>query len=87
MQNQYSINQTNNTIPDGCIVMPQMLPIKEVVKITSLSRPCIYDMMDEFSERYDPTFPRQVKISHKRVAWVASEVAEWINNKIDSRSA
>lgn len=42
-------------------------------------------MIDERSDRYDPTFPRKVQLTKVRVVWVASELAEWINTKISSR--
>ena len=69
------------------IVMPQLISIQDVIKCTGLSRASIYRMMNEKSDHYDPTFPKKVQLSQVRVAWVASEVAEWINQKIASRSA
>ena len=42
-------------------------------------------MLDKRSDRYDPTFPVQVKLSKGRVAWVESEVAQWIEGKIAAR--
>lgn len=68
-------------------VMPQLIPIAEVIKFTGLSRATIYRMIDEKSDHYDPTFPKKVQLSQVRIAWVASEVAEWIHHKIASRSA
>lgn len=69
------------------IVMPQLISIQDVIKCTGLSRASIYRMMNEKSDHYDPTFPKKVQLSQVRIAWVASEVAEWINQKIASRSA
>lgn len=69
------------------IVMPQLISIQDVIKCTGLSRATIYRLIDEKSEHYDPTFPKKVQLSQVRIAWVASEVAEWINKKIASRSA
>ena len=69
------------------IVMPQLISIQDVIKCTGLSRASIYRMMNEKSDHYDPTFPKKVQLSQVRVAWVASEVAEWIHQKIASRSA
>ena len=43
-------------------------------------------MLDKRSNRYDPTFPVQVKLSKGRVAWVESEVADWIKGKIVARA-
>jgi prophage regulatory protein len=43
-------------------------------------------MVNEKSDRYDPTFPKKVQLTQVRVVWVASEIAEWINTKIAERS-
>ena len=80
-----TINPTNLQLTT--IVMPQLISIQDVIKCTGLSRATIYRMVDEKSDHYDPTFPKKVQLSQVRVAWVASEVAEWIHHKIASRSA
>ena len=80
-----TINPTNLQLTT--IVMPQLISIQDVIKCTGLSRATIYRMIDEKSDHYDPTFPKKVQLSQARIAWVASEVAEWINQKIASRSA
>ncbi|MGM8898669.1 MULTISPECIES: helix-turn-helix transcriptional regulator [unclassified Psychrobacter] len=66
--------------------IPRMLPLKQVVHYTGLSSTTIYDMLDKRSDRYDSTFPVQVKLSKGRVAWVESEVSQWIENKIIART-
>ena len=65
--------------------IPRMLSLKQVIHYTGLSSTTIYDMLDKRSNRYDPTFPIQVKLSKGRVAWVESEVAEWLVDKIAAR--
>ena len=80
-----TINTINPTF--ATIVMPQLISIQDVIKCTGLSRATIYRMIDEKSDHHDPTFPKKVQLSQVRIAWVASEVAEWINQKIASRSA
>ncbi len=65
--------------------IPQLLSIKDVGNYTGLSRSTIYEMVNENSDRYDPTFPKKVQLTKVRVVWVASEIAEWINNKIYAR--
>lgn len=82
MENINTINPTFATI-----VMPELISIQDVIKCTGLSRATIYRMIDEKSDHYDPTFPKKVQLSQVRIAWVASEVAEWIHHKIASRSA
>jgi len=77
---------TNNTLAQPAAVqLPRMLPLKDVVYYTGLSSTTIYDMLDKKSNRYDPTFPIQVKLSKGRVAWVESEIAEWLQARIAAR--
>ena len=66
--------------------LPRMLSIKDVVYYTGLSTTTIYDMLDKRSNRYDSTFPIQVKLSKGRVAWVESEISAWLEDKILARS-
>lgn len=75
-----------NTIKQ-CNHIPKLLSIKDVGSYTGLSRSTIYEMINEGSDRYDPTFPKKVQLTTVRVVWVASEIAEWINSKIEARTA
>lgn len=77
--------EQNVSIP-STLQIPRMLPLKQVIYYTGLSSTTIYDMLDKRSNRYDSTFPIQVKLSKGRVAWVESEVAHWIENKIATRT-
>jgi prophage regulatory protein len=65
--------------------MNQLIDIKKVMELTNLGRSTIYEMMDEDSPYYDPTFPRKVKITQNRIAWSAYEIHQWIENKLASR--
>ena len=84
MENLKTNNQ-NNSDNLSALRIPRMLPLKEVIYFTGLSSTTIYDMLDKKSDRYDITFPTQVKLSKGRVAWVESEIADWLNNKIAAR--
>lgn len=79
-----SLNSAQPVI-EQCNHIPQLLSIKDVGRYTGLSRSTIYEMINEESDRYDPTFPKKVQLTKVRVVWVASEIAEWINEKIESR--
>ncbi|WP_252962975.1 AlpA family phage regulatory protein [Psychrobacter sp. PSP] len=70
---------------EQCNHIPQLLSIKDVGHYTGLSRSTIYEMINEESDRYDPTFPKKVQLTQVRVVWVASEIANWINTKILDR--
>ena len=50
----------------------------QVEAITGLSRSTIYAKME------NGTFPRAIKLSARSVAWVESEVADWINDRINA---
>ena len=78
MRNLYQ----QDPILERCNNIPQLLSIRDVINYISLSRFTIYDMINEESDRYDPMFQKKVQITKVRVVWVASDIAEWINNKI-----
>ena len=80
-----STNETLSVIKQ-CNHIPQLLSVKDVGNYTGLSRSTIYEMINENSDRYDPTFPKKVQLTQVRVVWVASEIAEWIDSKIAGRS-
>lgn len=49
---------------------------KTVEKLTGLSRSSIYAMMSE------DTFPKQIRIGRRAVAWRQEDIENWINEKI-----
>ena len=65
--------------------MHQFINIKQVIAITGLCRSTIYEMMDEYSPYYDPTFPKKLKITQNRIVWSAWEINQWIESKLASR--
>jgi prophage regulatory protein len=65
--------------------MNQIINIKEVIQFTSISRAKIYEMINTDSKYYDSTFPKPVRLSESRIGWVAWEVNQWIEAKIQSR--
>ncbi len=58
----------------------RLLHLKEVLRLTSLSRTSIYRLMDL------GTFPASVSLG-SRVAWIEAEVSEWIDARIAARAA
>lgn len=57
----------------------QLLRLKQVVEKTGLKRSQIYLYMKT------GTFPRSVKIGPASVAWLESEIDEWISLKLSNR--
>lgn len=65
--------------------MNQIINIKDVIQFTSISRAKIYEMINIGSKYYDPSFPKPIRLSESRIGWVALEVHQWIEAKIQSR--
>ncbi|MFN3288890.1 MAG: helix-turn-helix transcriptional regulator [Acinetobacter sp.] len=63
----------------------QILNIKQLIEITGLSRATIYSLLDPKSKYYDTHFPKQINITTHRVGWIAKEVNDWIELKINQR--
>jgi len=59
----------------------RLLRMPDVIDITGLPRSTIYLKVK------NKQFPSQVQISSRSVAWIESEVHEWINEHIKKRNA
>ena len=56
----------------------KMLLLENVKSKTGLSRSTIYRLMDE------GRFPHQINLGYRAVAWLESEVDNWLDEKISS---
>ena len=74
-----------NAITGQTFQMNQIINIKDVIQFTSISRAKIYEMINVDSKYYDPSFPKPIRLSESRIGWVALEVHQWIEEKIQSR--
>jgi prophage regulatory protein len=57
----------------------KLIKLKAVMDCTGLGRSTIYNYIA------DKTFPKPVKLGKRSVAWVESEVHDWILERIDER--
>ncbi|HHX8289300.1 TPA: AlpA family transcriptional regulator [Vibrio diabolicus] len=57
----------------------RLIRLKEVMHICALGRSSIYKFMEE------GRFPKSVSLGDRAVAWVESEVEEWIEKKLAER--
>lgn len=57
----------------------KFLKLKEVMEMTAMSRSNVYKMMNE------GRFPQSVSLGARAVAWVESEVQDWILERIAQR--
>ena len=61
--------------------MITLLVRKEVIKITKLSKSTIH----LFLSKGDSDFPKPINTGERRVAWVDSEIQEWILRRMAER--
>ncbi len=57
----------------------KLIKLKDVINLTSLSRASIYRLITQ------GTFPKQVNLSIRTVAWRESEIEAWIAEKLEQR--
>ncbi len=58
----------------------RFLKLKEVMEKTALSRSAIYRKMEEGE------FPEKVSLGDRAVAWVESEVDDWMEERLEGRT-
>jgi prophage regulatory protein len=56
-----------------------LIRLSEVKEYTGLGRSSIYKYMN------DGLFPKSVSLGDRAIAWVDTEIEEWVQNKIDLR--
>ena len=54
----------------------KLLRLRDVIKMTSLTRTTIYNYMSEGK------FPKNIHLGPKISVWIEREIQEWINSKI-----
>ncbi|MGF1828912.1 AlpA family transcriptional regulator [Photobacterium angustum] len=57
----------------------RLIRLKEVMSLTGLGRSSIYKFMEE------SRFPKSVSLGDRAVAWIESEIEDWIVDKIAER--
>ncbi|EKO3386074.1 AlpA family transcriptional regulator [Vibrio fluvialis] len=57
----------------------KLIRLKEVMAVTGLSRSSIYNYIN------DKRFPGQVSLGCRSVAWVESEIHDWLEQRIADR--
>lgn len=55
--------------------LPKCLRLKAVRDVTGMATSTIYDQMSKGS------FPRPIKLTGKAVAWLESDIAEWMESR------
>lgn len=75
----------SSTLIPGYPVVGRILRLPQLIQFLGLSRSTVYDRLDMKSPRYDPTFPRKVKLGRSAVGWLEVEVLAWIAQQAATR--
>ncbi len=59
----------------------RFLRLKDVIAATGLSRSTIYKFMDE------EVFPKTIPLGGRAVAWLESEIEEWMEQRLAMRKS
>lgn len=59
---------------------------KQACEMLGLKRSTFFDKQNPSSIRFDPSFPRRIRLSARRVGWLLSELEMWISKRIEDRS-
>lgn len=73
-------------IKDDLNSAKQILRLGDIKEITGLSRSTIYDKGDVKSPRFDPKFPKRVKIGLRAVGWIRGDLDAWLDLMISQSS-
>lgn len=74
-------NKACELVTYSTAIEPRFIRRTEVQKITGLGASSIYQLQREGD------FPLAVQLSERRVAWVESEIQEWVKKRIAARAA
>ena len=58
---------------------PRLLKLTDVLKVTTLSKSSIYLYINSGK------FPQPISLGARGVAWIESEINDWINERMESR--
>lgn len=59
----------------------RVLRIKDLIAKIGIARSTIYDWMNPTSPRFNPSFPKRMKIGLSTIGWLEHEVDAWITEQ------
>lgn len=58
---------------------------RELLTVIGIASSTLYDWLNPKSPRYDPTFPKQIKLGASTVGWFSEEIDHWIEARAAAR--
>ncbi|WP_409420807.1 AlpA family transcriptional regulator [Pseudaeromonas sp. ZJS20] len=62
----------------------RFIRVREVLNRIGIGRSTLYDWINPQSPRFDCHFPKPVKIGTNAVAWLESDIDEWIMQRVNA---
>lgn len=59
----------------------RVIRLRACLDIIGLGRSTLFDITNPNSPRYDPTFPRKVRLGLRAVGWLEDEIHEWVASR------
>lgn len=66
---------------DNKKIRQRILRKREVLEAVGIASSTLYDWLNPRSRRYDPTFPRQIRLGRLSVGWLSDEIEKWIETR------
>ncbi len=73
-------NIQSNVQPTSSCDVNRIIRIKELSLLIGLSRSTIYERLNPRSCRFDPTFPKPIKLGSSAIGWHSVAVQQWVNS-------
>ncbi len=64
----------------------RFIRMQDVKKKIGVSRSTVYDWINPKSPRFDNSFPKPVRLGINSIAWVDSELEDWLAKRIAARA-
>lgn len=64
----------------------RFIRMQDVKKMIGVSRSTVYDWINPKSPRFDNSFPKPVRLGINSIAWVDSELEDWLAKRIAARA-
>ena len=84
LQSVTPCQQEKASLTSQAVSFNRVLRLKNLATYLGLSESTIYDKLNKKSPRYDPTFPKQIRLSASKrgaVGWLEHELRQWLESR------
>jgi len=63
----------------------EIIRARKLIEMLGIGRSTLYDWQNKRSPRFDPTFPKRIRLGKASVGWLLEEVIAWIAARANER--